>query len=62
MLCRKGKKFLKQGNNVTNLLLDTYNDLITNNSDSNLKNIDSDLNNKCNIDTKLSLILLHTGT
>ena len=49
----KGKTFLKKGNNVTNSLLYISNDLITNNSDSNFKNIDSDLNNKCNIDTKL---------
>ena len=55
----KVKMLLKKGNNVTNLLLETSNDLITNNSDSNFKNIDSDLNNKCNIDTKPSLIL-HT--
>ena len=55
----KAKTFLKKGNNVTNLLLDISNDLISNNSDSNFKNIDSDLNNICNIDTKPSLIL-HT--
>ena len=55
----KAKAVLKKGNNVTNLLLDTSNNLIPNNSDSDFKNIDSDLNNKCNIDSKPSLIL-HT--
>ncbi len=55
----KTKTFLKKGNNVTISLSNNSNDSITNISDSKFKNIDSDLNNKCNIDTKPSLIL-HT--
>ena len=50
---------LKKRNNVTTSLSNNSNDSITNISDLKFKNIDSDLNNKCNIDTKPSLIL-HT--
>ena len=53
----KAKAYLKKGNDVTNLLLDTSNDLITNNSDLNFKIIDSDLNNKCNMNMTIRVYI-----
>ena len=50
----KTKTFLKKRNNVTNSLLDTTKSLITNISDSNFKNSDSDNNYKRNIDNKFT--------
>lgn len=57
----KTETFLKKRNNVTNSLLDTTQSSITNISDSNFENFDSDKNNNRNIDNNFTLDL-HTAS